>query len=258
VTEQTTAGELAPPAAPGGASWLSGWSQWLRSALFRPAAGGPVGWRKILLAAVFIGLGAGASLARTAGPGALNTIWIEDASNFLQDALHQSVMTTLTTQVNGYYEFVPRAVTAIAVAFPLATAPGIMAAFAAVGYAMFALIAYVASGPHLRSPWLRVLIAAPACVIPFGYTQVNNDLATVQFVALYGIFWLLLWRPATRAGQALAPVVMLGTTLSSILPLVLAPLVAGRLIADRSKTAVAVAVCWRRAWWPSGRSSGAG
>ncbi len=72
----------------------------------------------------------------------------------------------------------------------------------------------------------------------------NNDLATVQFVALYGLFWLLLWRPATRAGQVCAPLVMLGATLTSILPVFFAPLVAARLIADRSKTAIAVAVCW--------------
>jgi hypothetical protein len=37
---------------------------------------------------------------------------------------------------------------------------------------------------------------------------------------------------------------MLLATLSSILPLLLAPLVAARLIADRSKTSIAVAVCW--------------
>jgi hypothetical protein len=37
---------------------------------------------------------------------------------------------------------------------------------------------------------------------------------------------------------------MLGTTLSSILPLLFAPLVAARLLADRSKVSVAVALCW--------------
>jgi hypothetical protein len=154
------------------------------------------------------------------------------------------VMTTLTTQMNGYYDVVPRAVTAIAMTFPLTWVPGIMSAAAALEYATFGLIAYIASGPHLRSPWLRLLIAAPACLIPLGYTQANNDLATVQFVALYGIFWLLLWRPGTRAGQIAAPVIMLGTTLSSILPLLFAPLVAARLIADRSKVSIAIAVCW--------------
>jgi hypothetical protein len=139
---------------------------------------------------------------------------------------------------------VPRVVTAIAVSFPVAWAPGIMSAAAAAEYAMFGLVVYIASGPFLRSPWLRLLVAAPTCVFAFGYTQVNNDLATVQFIALYGLFWLLLWRPVTRAGQICAPIIMLSVTLTSILPLFFAPLVAARLIADRSKTAIAVAVCW--------------
>jgi hypothetical protein len=139
---------------------------------------------------------------------------------------------------------VPRLATAIAMAFPLTWAPAVMSILAAAQYAVYGLVAYIASGPHLRSAWLRLLIAAPAAGVPLGYTQANNDLVTVQFVALYGIFWLLLWRPVTRAGQVCAPVIMLAATLTSILPLLLAPLVAARLIADRSKTAIAVAVCW--------------
>jgi hypothetical protein len=222
----------------------AGIAEWLRSGLFLPPVARALGWRQVVGGGVFVVLGAVVSLARTSGPGALNTIWIEDANNFLSDALHQSVLTTLTTQMNGYYDVVPRAVTAIAVAFPLSWAPGIMSACAAVQYAAYGLVAYIASGPHLRSPWLRLLIAAPACVLPLAYTQANNDLATVQFIALYGVFWLLLWQPVTRAGQVAAPVIMLGTTLSSILPIVFAPLVVARLIADRSKVAIAVAACW--------------
>ena len=249
MTEQTQAdGNVLPAAAASGRypppTRLAGIAERLRSFLFVPPVARALGWRQVVGGAVFVVLGAAVSLARTSGPGALNTIWIEDANNFLQDALHQSVMTTLTTQMNGYYDAVPRAATAIAVAFPLSWAPGIMSALAAAQYAAYGLVAYIASGPHLRSPWLRLLIAAPACLIPLGYTQANNDLATVQFVALYGIFWLLLWQPVTRAGQVAAPLIMLGTTLSSILPLVFAPLVAARLIADRSKVAIAVAVCW--------------
>jgi hypothetical protein len=224
--------------------WLSGLPGWLRSTLFPPPSGGPLTWRKVLASVLFIVAGTAVSLARTSGPGALNSTWIEDAGIFLQNALHQSVLTTLTSQLNGYYDVVPRAVTALAVVFPITWAPGIMSAFAAAEYAMFGLIVYIASGPYLRSPWLRLLVAAPVCLFPLGYTQVNNDLATVQFIALYGLFWLLLWRPTTRAGRVCAPIVILGATLTSILPVFLAPLVVARLIADRSKTAIAVAVCW--------------
>ncbi len=237
--------ELAPLAATGNyRSWLASLPARLRSGLFRtPPARRPT-WRQVLAAVLLIAAGAALSLARTRGPGSLNTTWIEDANNFLQDALHKPVLTTITTQMNGYYDVVPRVITAIAAAFPLRWVPGIMSAAAAASYAVFGLIAYIASGPFLRSPWLRLLVAAPVCCVPLGYTQDNNDLATVQFIALYGLFWLLLWRPATRAGQVAAPLVMLGTTLSSILPLLLAPLVAARLVADRSKSSIAVAVCW--------------
>jgi hypothetical protein len=243
MTWQTKAGAL-PLAGGGSLSRLSGLPEWLRSNLFRQSSGARLTWRHVLAGVLFVIAGAAVSLARTSGPGALNSTWIEDAGNFLQDALHQSVLTTLTSPVNGYYEVVPRAVTAVAVAFPVAWAPGIMSAAAAAEYALFGLIAYIASGPHLRSPWLRLLVAVPACFVPLGYTQANNDLATVQFVALYGLFWLLLWRPATTAGRICAPLVMLGAVLTSILPVLFAPLVAARLVADRSKTAIAVAVCW--------------
>jgi hypothetical protein len=244
MTSQTKSDALAPFRGGGRLSWLPGLAAWLRSSLFRPSSGGRLTWRKVLASILFVVGGAAVSLARTSGPGALNSTWIEDAGVFLTDALHESVMTAVASQFNGYYNVVPRLVASVAVLFPVTWAPGIMSAFAAAEYAMFGLIAYIASGPHLRSPWLRLLIAAPTCLVPLGYTQVNNDLATVQFIALYGLFWLLLWRPTTRAGQVCAPIVMLGATLTSILPVFLAPLVAARLIADRSKTAIAVAVCW--------------
>jgi hypothetical protein len=245
VTAQTKPSET-PPAdgAPRIVRLLSRLSVWLRSALFRETSGDRLGWRKILGGAAFIVVGAAVALARTSGPGALNTTWIEDAGNLLNDAINKPVLTTLVTQVNGYYVTAPRVATAIATLFPLTWMPGVMSVLAAAQYGMYGLIAYIASGPHLHSRWLRLLVAAPVVVIPLGYTQANNDLVTVQFFLLYGIFWLVLWRPGTRAGQIAAPIIMLAATLTTILTVLLAPLVVARLIADRSKTAIAVAVGW--------------
>jgi hypothetical protein len=220
-------------------------ANWLREEVFRQPTGSRVTWRKVLAAIAFVVGGAALSLARTGGPGALNSIWIEDAGNFLNDALHKSVMTTLTTQMNGYYDVAPRAITAVALAAGgVKFAPAIMAAAAALQYAGYALLAFVASGPHLRRLPLRLLVSVPAVVIPLGYTQVNNDLATVQFIALYGVFWLLVWRPAGLAAKITAAVVMLGITTTSILAVLFAPLVVLRLIADRSKAAISLAACW--------------
>src|ERR1700759_2130348 len=212
MTWQTKTDALTPPAGGVSLSRLSGLPEWLRSNLFVQADRGRLTWRRVLAGVLFVVAGAAVSLTRTSGPGALNSIWIEDAGNFLQDALHNSVLTTLTTQMNGYYDVVPRAITAVAVAFPVAWAPGIMSAAAAAQYALFGLIVYIASGPFLRNPWLRLLIAVPAVVVPLGYTQVNNDLATVQFVALYGLFWLLLWRAGPLGGRGGARPRLLGAT----------------------------------------------
>ncbi len=223
---------------------LASLTDWLRSALFRQTACGPIGWRKVLAGVAFLVVGSAISLARTRGAGALNTTWIEDAGDFLNDALHHSVMSTLTTQLNGYYNVMPRALTAIAVLFPLSWAPAVMSIFAAMQYALFGLIAYIASGPHLCNRWLRIAVAAPACLVPLGYTQVNNDLATVQFIALYGTFWLLLWVPGTRGGRIVSPVVILGITLSSILPLLFAPLALARLLLVRDKHTKLLVGCY--------------
>jgi hypothetical protein len=248
VTQETTATAQEDTAAAAGARSrprsLASLRDWLRSALFRPTASGPLGWRKVLAGTAFIVVGAAISLARTRGAGALNTIWIEDANPFLNSALHDSVRSTVTTPLNGYYNIMPRALTAVAVLFPLRMVPAVMSIFAAMQYALFGLIAYIASGPHLGRPWLRLIVAAPACMIPLGYTQVNNDLATAQFVALYGTFWLLLWIPGTRAGRILSPVIILSVTLSSILPIAFAPLALARLLVDRSKNAWFLVGCY--------------
>jgi hypothetical protein len=218
--------------------------EWLRANLFRPTAGGPVGWRKIALAIGCLIAGTAISLSRTVGPGSLNTIWIEDAKYLLNQALNQPFQTTLGDPISGYYLEPARLLTKIAIEFPLSWAPGIMAASAALQYAIYGLVAYIASGPHLRSPWLRLLVAAPVCALPLAYTQSNNDLVTVQFLGLYGAFWTLLWVPGTRAGRILAPVVMFSVSFTAALAIVFLPLVVLRLIVDRSKSAIAVAVVW--------------
>ena len=166
MTWQTKTDALAPHAGGVSLSRLSGLPEWLRSNLFPQADRGRLTWRHILAGVLFVAAGAAVSLTRTSGPGALNSTWIEDAGNFLQDGLNHSVATTLSTQMNGYYDVVPRAITAVAVAFPVAWAPGIMSAAAAAEYALFGLIVYIASGPFLRNPWLRLLVAVPAFVVP--------------------------------------------------------------------------------------------
>lgn len=218
---------------------------WLRSAgLFRPTASVPAGWRKVLLAAACVIAGAAVSLARTRGPGSLSTVWIEDAKFLLNQALNHPFWACVKAPISGYYQIPARLITQLAIQFPLRWAAAVMSAFAAAQYAVYGLVAYIASAPHLRSRWLRLLAAAPCCALPLGYTQANNDLVTVQFLGLYAAFWTALWIPGTRAGRMLSPLVMLSVSTTAALGIVLAPLMLARVIADRSKTAWSVAICW--------------
>ena len=112
MTWQTKTDALTPPAGGVSLSRLSGLPAWLRSNLFMQSDRRRLTWRQVLAGVLFVVAGAAVSLTRTSGPGALNSTWIEDAGNFLQDGLNHPVLTTLTTQVNGYYDVVPRAITA--------------------------------------------------------------------------------------------------------------------------------------------------
>lgn len=220
-------------------------AEWLRANLFLRTASGPVGWRKILLAFGFVIAGTAISLSRTVGPGgSLDTIWIEDAKYLLNQALNGPLWKTFTLPISSYYQEPARLATAIAVQFPLAWAPGVMATLAAAQYSVYGLVAYIASGPHLRNIWLRLLVSVPVCCIPVAGTQANNDLVTVQFLAMYGAFWAVLWVPGTRAGRILSPIVMLSVAGTTVLAIVFLPLLVARLIVDRSWNALALTGCW--------------
>jgi hypothetical protein len=222
---------------------------WLRTDLFRRTESGPVGYRKMLLAAGCVIAAAAISLSRTVGAGSLNTVWIEDAKFLLNQGLNEPFLKALAEPISSYYQEPARIFTAVALRFPLTWAPGVMAVFAALEYAMYGLVAYIASGPYLRSPWLRLIISVPVCALPLAYTQVNNDLVTVQFFGLYGAFWTLLWIPGTRAGRILSPIIMATVSWTAVLSIVFFPLVIARLLIDRSKNAWCLAILWASGVW---------
>src|ERR1700722_1902532 len=229
-----------------GARWLAAVIVgWMRRDLFRRTDSGPVGWRKILLGAGCVVAATAISLSRTVGPGSLNTVWIEDAKFLLNQGLNLPAWRALAAPISSYYQEPARLITEGALrVFPLTWVPGVMAIAAAAQYVMYGLVAYIASGPHLRSPWLRLLIAAPVCAMPLAYTQVNNDLVTVQFIGLYGAFWTVLWIPGTRAGRILSPAVMATVSWTAVLSVFVLPLILARLLVDRSKNTWCLVIVW--------------
>jgi hypothetical protein len=209
-------------------------------ALFRPAVDRPLTVRAMVVAAAAVAVGTAAGLGRTRGPGAPNTIWAEDGSILLTDALNESTWTALTTSLNGYYITAPRLFAEAATWVPVKWAAVVLAVEAALAVALIALLVYVASGSHLRDPVLRVIVSAPVIVTPVGALFTPHHLVTLQFIALYAIFWLLLWDPVRRLGKVIAVGFILLAALSSVLTVGLLPLAVFRVVVRRTRYSIAL------------------
>jgi hypothetical protein len=197
--------------------------------------------RGVALGFAAVAAGTVASLLRHPGTIALDTVYAEDGSVFLADAVDGSPIGALASSYAGYYHLVPRTLAALAAAFPAPAAAAVLALSAAAVTATLALLVYVASAGHLASPVARVLVAAPVVVAPLAQEEVPNSIANLHWPLLYTVFWLMIWTPAGRAGRILAPAVVALTALSDILVLVFLPLAAVRLLVRRDRYSAVLA-----------------
>ncbi len=207
-----------------------------RSRLFPTRATPSLTRSRVLWAALAVVAGATLSLGRIGGPGPFNSIWAEDASNFLTDAFSHSPWTAITTPFNGYYHIGPRLLAEIASHAPVRWAPAVLSIEAALVAALIALIAYVASGAYLRSTAARLLVSVPVVLMPTAENwaaTTTNDVATLQFFAVYALFWILLWVPNSRAGRVTAVVAVGLTAFSTPIAVVFLPLALVRLYVRR-------------------------
>jgi hypothetical protein len=199
----------------------------------------PRGRWAILAGVAFVAVGAAVSLGRVgAGPGVLQTIWAEDGTYFLSDALNRPVLETIFRPVNGYYLVVPRLAAIPAGLVPLEWGPAVLSMEAAILTALLALLVYVASRSHLQTVLGRLVAAAPILAVPVGenvMAATANNVATLQFTAVYATMWALLWTPGTRSGRVSAVLVVAGTAVTTFLSVLLLPLALLRLYARRDR-----------------------
>ncbi|MDP8929929.1 MAG: hypothetical protein M3O70_15515 [Actinomycetota bacterium] len=176
---------------------------------------------------------------RQVGASALETIWAEDGRVFLQSALSQGPLAAVSSIYAGYLHLVPRLVAEVAALLPLEQASEVITVAANGIAALCALAVFVATRPHLRSRWIRALLAVSLVLVPTSGVEVLNNVANVQWYLLIASFWLLLWRPPTALGTLGASLLLVATALSAPLSLLLAPLALARLaVTPRDRTAV--------------------
>ena len=193
-------------------------------ALFAAAPDRPVTARGVVLAVAAVVAAVGVGLLRQPGAGALNTIWAEDGTIFLSQAVDKGPLAALATSYAGYFHAVPRLAGAISAAVPASAAAATLALSAALCTALLALLVYVASAGHLSSRPARIIVSAGLVVVPLGQDEVLNSIANFHWYGLYALFWVLLWSPRGRAGQVVAVVTTLLVATSDILVVAFVPL----------------------------------
>jgi hypothetical protein len=200
------------------------WRAWASFAIrYRPQSiSGEAPWAVATGAAVFALI-----VART--PSAWTTVRGEEGAIFLDSAINHGFR-SFGHFYSGYLDTVPRIGGAVAAALPLRWAAVVTATFTVLIVAICAGAVVVLSGTHLRSRWVRVGLGLSFALLPASRRPSISIIQCLQFPMTFTVFWVLLWRPRRWAGQAFGVVFVVLAALSSLLPLVLAPLALARLL----------------------------
>jgi len=106
--------------------------------------------------------------------------------------------------------------------------------------AVSALVVWEASAGHIANTVLRATLAAMVVLIPIvGVDSLANVTFSIWFLT-FASFWILLWRPATKAGVAVGALVIFVSVLSNGEMLVLLPLWFLRVMAIRQRSDVVI------------------
>jgi len=155
-----------------------------------------------------------AQLFRQPGFASWNTVWQEDGSIFLSDAMYQSFPRALVHSYNAYLHVVPRILAALAAVLPLERAALVLAASSALVVALLSVYVYFASAALLPSEWARVLLAVMFVLLPATAYETTANLANLHWYLLFACFWVFLYRPQSWAGVAVATTVAVAAVLS--------------------------------------------
>ena len=186
---------------------------------------------RALLSGIALAAGAVAALLRIAGPSPVTTIWAEDRTVFLVGAL--AGPRHLFAPYAGYLQLLPRLIAQLVSFLPLPDAAAAFAIAGAVIAAAVALFVFHASAGHIRSAWLRGLLAAAVLLLPVAPLEIADSGVNTPWYLLFALFWAALWRPRTRGGMALAALIGFLAGASTPLALAFAPLLIVRIAALR-------------------------
>jgi hypothetical protein len=187
--------------------------------------------RRVGLSVIALFGGAILLLLRIAGRSPLTTIWAEDRTVFIVQAL--AGPRHLFGSYAGYLQLLPRLIAQCVALLPLPDASAAFAISGALVASAVALFIFYASAGHIRSGWLRALLAAAVLLLPVAPLEIADSGVDTPWYLLFALFWAALWRPRSRRGMALAALIAFLAGASTPLALALAPLLVLRMAALR-------------------------
>jgi hypothetical protein len=209
----------------------------------RPPAAGA---RLALANLAAIALGACVMLVRPAGTPPWDTVRAEDRFLYLPQALLHP-WRSLAQPYAGYYELVPRLVAEVAARLPLARAGAVFAVAGALAASCTAILVFHASAGHVRRLGLRLLLTASVLLLPTALITISDTAVNAPWYLLFGTFWALLWRPASRPARVAAALLCFAAASSTVLAVLYLPVAAARVIALPR---------WREHWATAGWLAG--
>jgi hypothetical protein len=164
----------------------------------------------------------------------LNSIWAEDGYVWLSDSLRWSFLHALSTPYSGYLNTLARLVAAPVAPLPLSWFAPAMTISGTVIVAVSALVVWEASAGLIPHPVLRGTLVLMVVLLPgLSVDSLANVTYSIWFLT-FASFWILFWRPATRAGVVFASAVLALSALSNGEMLLLIPVWLLRLFAVRT------------------------
>ena len=189
--------------------------------------------RSALVAAAAVLIGTFAQVVRLPGDTAYNTIWAEDGSVFLSQALNQGILRAFAIPYGGYLHTVPRVFAAVAAVLPLAWAAAIFGVGSAVLVSLLGVFLYRATERLILSRPLRLVLSAMFVVIPVVGFETEANAANLHFYLDFVAVWALFWRPQSRMANTVSAAVCFLAASSDAVTLFLLPIAIARLVATR-------------------------
>ena len=187
--------------------------------------------RDALVVAAAVVIGTFAQVIRLPGDAAYNTIWAEDGSVFLNQAINQGVLHAFTIPYAGYLHVVPRLLATVAALLPLQWAAAIFGIGSALVVSLLGVFLYEAAAGHIMSRALRLVLAAMFVAVPVVGFETEANATNLHFYFDFVAMWALLWRPQSRIANGLSTVVCFLAASSDPITLFVLPIAIARLLA---------------------------